>query len=127
MSPSRYETWGTLNADASNAVLVQHALTGSTHVARGATDEDGWWEGLVGPGEPVDTDRYFVVAANMLGGCYGTTGPSSIAARRQALGSQVSLHHYPGLGTGGGAAGGPAGHPRVVCRVGRFHGRRAGT
>ncbi len=74
-----YETWGTLNADASNAVLVQHALTGSTHVARGTTNEDGWWEGLVGPGKAVDTDRYFVVAANILGGCYGTTGPSSIA------------------------------------------------
>jgi homoserine O-acetyltransferase len=83
-----YETWGTLNADASNAVLVQHALTGSTHVARGASDEDGWWEGLVGPGKAVDTDRYFVVAANVLGGCYGTTGPSSIAADGKPWGAR---------------------------------------
>ena len=83
-----YETWGTLNADASNAVLVQHALTGSTHVARGATEEDGWWEGLVGPGKAVDTDRYFVVAANVLGGCYGTTGPSSIAADGKPWGAR---------------------------------------
>ena len=83
-----YETWGTLNADASNAVLVQHALTGSTHVARGSSDEEGWWEGLVGPGKPVDTDRYFVVAANMLGGCYGTTGPSSIAPDGKPWGSR---------------------------------------
>ncbi|WP_461170458.1 homoserine O-acetyltransferase MetX [Arthrobacter sp. Z1-15] len=72
-----YETWGRLNADASNAVLVAHALTGSTHVARGDTGEDGWWDALVGPGKSVDTNRFFVVAVNMLGGCYGSTGPSS--------------------------------------------------
>ncbi|WP_433876900.1 homoserine O-acetyltransferase MetX [Sinomonas atrocyanea] len=72
-----YETWGTLNADATNAVLIQHALTGDTHVAQGEGDEPGWWEALVGPGKPVDTEKYFVVAANMLGGCYGSTGPSS--------------------------------------------------
>ncbi|WP_077489125.1 homoserine O-acetyltransferase MetX [Sinomonas mesophila] len=72
-----YETWGTLNADASNAVLIQHALTGDTHVARGQGDEPGWWDALVGPGKPVDTDKYFVVSANMLGGCYGSTGPAS--------------------------------------------------
>lgn len=72
-----YETWGTLNAAATNAVLVHHALTGSSHVARGHSDEDGWWDGLVGPGKTVDTDRYFVVSVNMLGGCYGSTGPAS--------------------------------------------------
>ena len=72
-----FETWGTLNEDASNAVLVVHALTGSTHVARGHSEEEGWWEALVGPGKTVDTDRFFVVAINMLGGCYGSTGPSS--------------------------------------------------
>ncbi|MDQ4502798.1 homoserine O-acetyltransferase [Sinomonas sp. ASV322] len=72
-----YETWGTLNEDASNAVLIQHALTGDTHVARGRGDQPGWWDALVGPGKPVDTDKYFVVAANMLGGCYGSTGPAS--------------------------------------------------
>lgn len=83
-----YESWGTLNADGSNAVLIQHALTGSTHVSRGDSGEDGWWEGLVGPGAVIDTDRYFVVAANMLGGCYGSTGPSSIAEDGRPYGSR---------------------------------------
>jgi homoserine O-acetyltransferase len=73
-----YETWGTLNDGASNAVLVHHALTGSSHVARGHSGEDGWWDALVGPGKTIDTDHYFVVATNMLGGCYGTTGPGSL-------------------------------------------------
>ncbi|MDQ0634385.1 homoserine O-acetyltransferase [Arthrobacter pascens] len=72
-----YETCGTLNPDRSNAVLIQHALTGNTHVTRGASDEGGWWEQLAGPGAPVDTDRYFVVSINIVGGCYGPTGPSS--------------------------------------------------
>ncbi|MBT1002603.1 homoserine O-acetyltransferase [Paenarthrobacter sp. DKR-5] len=72
-----FETWGTLNADASNAVLIEHALTGSTHVTQGDTDEPGWWETLVGPGMPVDTNKYFVVAPNIVGGCYGSTGPAS--------------------------------------------------
>lgn len=72
-----YETWGSLNADASNAVLVTHALTGSTHVAQGGTDEAGWWDDLVGPGRTVDTNRFFVVSINMVGGCYGSTGPST--------------------------------------------------
>ncbi|PYI66772.1 homoserine O-acetyltransferase [Arthrobacter livingstonensis] len=83
-----YECWGTLNPEGSNGVLIQHALTGSTHVSRGDSEEDGWWEGLVGPGEVIDTNRYFVVAANMLGGCYGTTGPSSIAADGAPYGSR---------------------------------------
>jgi len=72
-----YETWGRLNRDASNAVLIPHALTGSTHVAQGDTDEPGWWDGLVGPGRTVDTNRFFVVSINMVGGCYGSTGPAS--------------------------------------------------
>ena len=75
-----YETWGELNDDASNAVLVCHALTGDSHVAgpsgRGHPT-DGWWDDLVGPGKAVDTDRWFVVCANVLGGCQGTTGPSA--------------------------------------------------
>ncbi|GAA4615726.1 homoserine O-acetyltransferase MetX [Saccharopolyspora hordei] len=77
-----YETWGELNADASNAVLVLHALTGDSHVA-GPADEGhpspGWWDGLVGPGRALDTDRWFVVAPNVLGGCQGSTGPASTA------------------------------------------------
>lgn len=83
-----YETWGTLNADATNAVLVAHALTGSTHVAKGSSDEDGWWDALVGPGKTVDTDRFFVVAVNMIGGCYGSTGPSSLDEHGRPWGSR---------------------------------------
>lgn len=74
-----YKTYGTLNAERSNAVLVCHALTGDQHVANThpVTKKSGWWETLVGPGKPVDTDRYFVICSNVLGGCMGTTGPAS--------------------------------------------------
>ncbi|MEC5190454.1 MULTISPECIES: homoserine O-acetyltransferase MetX [unclassified Arthrobacter] len=86
-----FETWGTLNAEASNAVLIEHALTGDTHVTRGDSDEPGWWEQLAGPGAPVDTDRYFVVSINILGGCYGSTGPSSTAPDGNPWGSRFPL------------------------------------
>jgi homoserine O-acetyltransferase len=76
-----YETWGSLNPARDNAVLILHALTGDSHV-RGAAGPGhptaGWWQDIVGPGAPVDTDRWFVVAPNMLGGCQGSTGPASI-------------------------------------------------
>ncbi|GAA4811582.1 homoserine O-acetyltransferase MetX [Streptomyces ziwulingensis] len=75
-----YETWGSLAPDRSNAVLVLHALTGDSHVAGPAGPghpTPGWWDGLVGPGLALDTDRFFVVAPNVLGGCQGSTGPSS--------------------------------------------------
>ncbi|WP_326565898.1 homoserine O-acetyltransferase [Amycolatopsis rhabdoformis] len=75
-----YETWGTLNSDGSNAVLVEHALTGDSHIAGPAGPghaSAGWWDGLVGPGKALDTDALFVVAPNVLGGCQGSTGPSS--------------------------------------------------
>lgn len=86
-----YETWGTLDAAASNAVLVEHALTGDSHVVGSAGaghPTPGWWDGLIGPGCPLDTDRYFVVAANVLGGCQGTTGPSSAAVDGQPWGGR---------------------------------------
>ena len=76
-----YETWGTLNADASNALLVLHALTGDSHAAGPAGPGhgmEGWWHPIVGPGRPIDTDRFFVVCPNVLGGCQGTTGPASL-------------------------------------------------
>lgn len=75
-----YQTYGTLNADKSNAILICHALTGDQHVANThpVTGKPGWWQTLVGPGKPVDTDRYFVICSNVVGGCMGTTGPSSI-------------------------------------------------
>jgi homoserine O-acetyltransferase len=73
-----YETYGRLNARADNAILVCHALSGDSHVARhDERDDPGWWDILVGPGKPVDTDRYFVICPNVLGGCRGTTGPNS--------------------------------------------------
>lgn len=83
-----FETWGTLNQDASNAVLLLHALTGDTHVARGESNEPGWWDQLVGPGGIVDTNKYFVVAPNMIGSCYGSTGPASIAPDGRPWGSR---------------------------------------
>jgi homoserine O-acetyltransferase len=75
-----YRTYGRLNADASNAILICHALTGDQHVAspHPLSGKPGWWTQLVGPGRPVDLDRYFVICANVLGGCMGSTGPSSI-------------------------------------------------
>ena len=76
-----YETYGTLNAERSNAVLVCHALNASHHVAgcyAGEPDNVGWWDNMVGPGKPLDTDRFFVVGVNNLGSCFGSTGPLSI-------------------------------------------------
>ena len=89
-----YETWGTLNEDHSNAIYVCHALTGDSHVAGTAGDghvTGGWWHQLVGPGFPVDTDHWFVVCANILGGCQGTTGPSSIAPDGAPWGSRFPV------------------------------------
>lgn len=76
-----YESWGELNADASNAILIFHALTGDAHVIGGVEPGQataGWWQGMIGPGKPLDTNRYFVLCANTLGSCQGTTGPASI-------------------------------------------------
>jgi homoserine O-acetyltransferase len=75
-----YETYGTLNADRSNAVLVCHALNASHHVAgtyEGQPKSEGWWDNLVGPGKPLDTDRFFVIGVNNPGSCFGSTGPAS--------------------------------------------------
>ena len=77
-----YETWGELDADGANAVLVCHALTGDSHAAGRSGPghpTEGWWNGLIGPGRALDTDRLFVVCVNVLGGCQGSTGPSSAA------------------------------------------------
>ena len=75
-----YQTYGTLNAANSNAVLICHALTGDQHVANEhpVTGKPGWWEWMVGPGRPIDTERYFVVCSNVIGGCMGSTGPSTL-------------------------------------------------
>ena len=75
-----YQTYGTLNEDKSNLVLICHALTGDQHVANlhPVTGKPGWWETMVGPDKPIDTNRYFVLCPNVIGGCMGSTGPSSI-------------------------------------------------
>lgn len=111
-----YQTWGTLNEAGDNAILVLHALTGDTHVTRNVDHRDpavaasaaarasarsrdglppedapGWWEPMVGPGAPIDTTRYFVVAPNVLGGCQGTTGPASTAPDGRPYGSQFPV------------------------------------
>ncbi|MBU6379658.1 MAG: homoserine O-acetyltransferase [Gammaproteobacteria bacterium] len=74
-----YKTYGTLNADRSNAILVCHALTGDQYVASDhpVTGKPGWWTSMIGPGKPIDTRRFFVICSNILGGCMGTTGPAS--------------------------------------------------
>ncbi len=76
-----YETYGRLNADRSNAILICHALSGSAHAAGRSSPNDpktGWWDECIGPGKAFDTDRFFVVCSNVLGGCYGSTGPASV-------------------------------------------------
>ncbi|MCL2783950.1 MAG: homoserine O-acetyltransferase [Propionibacteriaceae bacterium] len=76
----RYETYGTLNEAKTNAIFICHALTGDAHAAgiRQGDTKPGWWDSMIGSGKPVDTDRFFVICPNILGGCQGTTGPSSL-------------------------------------------------
>jgi homoserine O-acetyltransferase len=86
-----FETWGTLNKDFSNAVLVLHALTGDSHAVGKSSKEhptEGWWSELIGPGLALDTNKYFVVAPNILGGCQGSTGPSSLDKTGREYGSR---------------------------------------
>jgi homoserine O-acetyltransferase len=95
-----YRTYGTLNAARSNAILVCHALTGDQHVASDnpVTGKPGWWEIMIGPGKPIDTDRYFVISSNVLGGCMGTTGPASTdAATGQPYGLSLPLITIPDM------------------------------
>ncbi|KAF0964660.1 Homoserine O-acetyltransferase [Rhodococcus sp. T7] len=85
------QRWGELSPNRDNVVLVEHALTGDSHVTGPVTDEHpspGWWSGMVGPGAPIDTDEWCVVATNVLGGCRGTTGPGSVAADGRPWGSR---------------------------------------
>jgi homoserine O-acetyltransferase len=89
-----YETWGQLHVDKSNAVLVLHALTGDSHAAGPVGPghvTPGWWDRLIGPGAPIDTDRYFVICPNVLGGCQGTTGPGSLAPDGEPYGSRFPV------------------------------------
>ena len=77
----RYETYGRLNDEKSNAILICHAISGDHHCAGKYTDDDrkpGWWNNMIGPGKAIDTNRFYVICSNCLGGCQGSTGPSSI-------------------------------------------------
>ncbi|MDQ1431968.1 MAG: homoserine O-acetyltransferase/O-succinyltransferase [Actinomycetota bacterium] len=125
-----YETWGTLAPDGSNAVLVLHALTGDSHAAGPAGPghgDVGWWDGTIGPGCPIDTDRFFVVCPNVLGGCQGTTGPASLAPDGTPYGSrfptttirdqvslEVALADVLGIGAWYAVIGGSMGGMRVL-------------
>ena len=125
-----YETWGTLDAARGNAVLVLHALTGDSHAAGPAGPghpTEGWWDPLIGPGAPIDTDRWFVVCPNVLGGCQGTTGPSSPAPDgtpwgsrfpritiRDQVAAEVLLADELGIDRWAGVVGGSMGGMRVL-------------
>ena len=88
-----YETYGTLAADKGNAILVCHATTGDQHVAspHPITGKPGWWDRTVGPGKPIDTDRFYVICANVLGSCMGSTGPASLAEDGQPWGMRFPV------------------------------------
>ncbi len=129
-----YETYGTLNADASNAVLICHALSGHHHAAgyhnaeEAAKGKPGWWDVAIGPGKVIDTNRYFVVASNNLGGCHGSTGPSSInpdtgkpwgpdfpiVAVRDWVKVQAQLADHLGVGQWAAVVGGSLGGMQVL-------------
>jgi homoserine O-acetyltransferase len=125
-----YQTYGTLNADKSNAVLVCHALTGDQHVANvhPVTKKNGWWETMVGPGKPIDTERYFVICPNVIGACMGSTGPASINAKtgkpwglefpvitiRDMVRAQAMLLDHLGIETLFSVAGGSMGGMQVL-------------
>ena len=92
-----YETYGTLNSDRSNAVLICHALNASHHVAGWYAEDPkdvGWWDNMIGPGKPVDTNRFFVIGVNNLGGCHGSTGPvQHQSANGPAVGRKLPRDH----------------------------------
>jgi homoserine O-acetyltransferase len=125
-----YETWGTLNQEGSNAVLVEHALTGDSHVTGPSGPghlTKGWWDGVVGPGLAIDTSTYYVVCPNVLGGAQGTTGPSSLDEHGRHFGSrfpritvrdqvdvEVALADYLGITRWHAIVGGSMGGMRVL-------------
>jgi homoserine O-acetyltransferase/O-succinyltransferase len=126
-----YETWGTLAPDADNAVLVCHALTGDSHAAGGLVPghaTPGWWDDVVGPGKAIDTDRWFVVCVNVLGGCQGTTGPASphpddgrpwaarfpVVTIRDMVRTEATVADHLGIGRWALVAGGSMGGMQVL-------------
>ena len=125
-----YKTYGTLNAERSNAVLICHALTGDQHVAsiNPVTRKPGWWETMVGPGKPIDTERYFIICPNVIGACMGSTGPSStnlktgkpwgldlpVITIRDMVRAQAMLLDHLGIGILFAVAGGSMGGMQVL-------------
>jgi len=126
-----YQTYGTLNADKSNAILVCHALTGDQYVIddhHPITGKPGWWQSLIGDGKPIDTDRFFVICPNILGGCMGSTGPASTNPRTghsygldfpvitigDMVEAQVRLIDHLGIGTLFSVIGGSMGGMQVL-------------
>ncbi len=125
-----YQTYGALNADRTNAVLVCHALTGDQHVfnRHPVTGKPGWWETMIGPGKPIDTNRYFVICSNVLGACMGTSGPASTNATsgtlwgldfpvitiRDMVRAQATLLDHLGIETLFAVAGGSMGGMQVL-------------
>ncbi len=126
-----YETYGTLNAERSNAVLVCHALNASHHVAGIYADDaesEGWWDNMIGPGKPVDTDRFFVIGVNNLGSCFGSTGPASInPATGKPWGADFPDRDRRGLGRCAGAPRRSPRHRQVRGGDGRQPRRHAGA
>ena len=132
-----FETYGALNADKSNAILVCHALNASHHVAgsyAGQADSLGWWDNMIGPGKPVDTDKFFVIGVNNLGSCFGSTGPLTINPEtgraysadfplvtvEDWVDSQVRLVEHLGIGKLAAVMGGSLGGMQAMCWATRY-------
>ncbi|MXO60000.1 homoserine O-acetyltransferase [Altererythrobacter salegens] len=133
-----YESYGELNADKSNAILVFHALTGDQYVASShpITGKPGWWDRMVGPGKPIDTARYHVICANVVGGCMGSTGPASagpdgapyamrfpVITIRDMVRAQVALLDALGIGRLHAVVGGSMGGMQALSFAANFPGR----
>lgn len=133
-----FETCGTLNADKSNAIMIFHALTGDQFVAKAhpITGKPGWWDRMVGPGKPIDTDRFHVICANVIGSCMGSTGPASLADNgqphamafpvitiRDMVRAQVALLDQLGIGKLHGVVGGSMGGMQALSFAANFPGR----
>jgi homoserine O-acetyltransferase len=116
-----FETYGQLNADKSNAIVVCHALNASHHVAgsyEGQPKSEGWWDNMIGPGKPVDTDKFFVIGINNLGSCFGSTGPMHTTRPRASPMARISRGDGGGLGGCAGASAGPPGDQKLAAVLG---------